>query len=169
MPPEIAVVPPTSDACSTSSTRCRSAAATHAAVMPAAPAPTTMTSKSVDDAGPAFNVASLTWRASPTDSSVALHHAAVGLNDLAVDPRRLLGAEEAHDLGHLLRAPDAVERAQRARARLHLVGLAGTEQLGVHRTRRNGVDAHAPRRELLGQCSHQHFHGRLGGRVRART
>src|SRR5262245_40532178 len=124
MPPEIAVVPPTYVVCSSNSTRCPAAAATAAAVSPAAPAPTTIKSAS-----------SVTGAWS--------HHATVGLHDLAVHPRGARRHDEGHRLGHLLRLAHAVERAQRRRARFHLVGLAGTEQLGVDRSRRDRVHADA--------------------------
>src|SRR5262245_9658356 len=125
MPPEIAVVPPIHREASTSRTRSPPAAATQAAVSPAAPLPTTSTSQA----------------ASPL-SVMRSDHAAVGLQDLAVHPRGLRRNHEAHHLGHFLRLADAVEGRQCGRTRLHLVGLAGAEQVGVDRTRRDAVDAH---------------------------
>ena len=46
--------------------------------------------------------------------------------------------------------------------------LAGTEQVGVHRARRHGVDAHLARRQFLGHRAHQAFHRRLAWRCTGR-
>ena len=81
-------------------------------------------------------------------------HAAVGLDDLAVHPRRLVGREEGHDLGHFLGPAHAVEGempAERAMAASSLPARNRSVSTGPGAT----PLTRTPRRELLRQGAQQ--------------
>lgn len=94
-------------------------------------------------------------------------HAAVGLDNLAVDPRGLVGGQEADHLGHFRRLADAVERAHGGGADQGRVVLASTEQASVDRTGGHRVDPDAAAGQFLGHGADQALDRRLAGGVEA--
>ena len=81
----------------------------------------------------------------------ASDHAAIGADDLAVDPAAVASGEEGDDCSDVVGLAEAAERVHGGNGAHLLLALALEEEPGLDRSGRDGIDGDAPAAELLGE------------------
>ena len=91
--------------------------------------------------------------------------AAVGAQDLSVDPTSIRARQERNRVGNVLRRTQALEGRELGELLDQLLRLTLQEQVGSRRSRRHHVDGHVAPAQFLGKHMCHSLHASLGRRV----
>src|SRR6187402_914317 len=106
------------------------------------------------------------WRGSPA-APRSEREAAIGEDDLRVDPSTLLAYQERHDPGYVLRLAQPLQRIRLLEVVYLGFALALEEELGCHRPWGHGIHGNVAAAHLVGQHVHQSFYTGLRSDVGA--